>query len=170
MTTGIDYGRGITNIDRETGIRYGVINVNEVLQAWADESEGYYGEATCPKCGGPVTDMDDRCTSDFYCADCDESMYDDAVYSDEPLGYSYDREGYKAQQSGDGCDVFIAKSPYFTYAQFCSPCAPGAVHLLSEMGKGDGPKGYCFGHDWFESGIAPYTVYNVETGEIVLPS
>jgi hypothetical protein len=39
---GIDYGRGLTNIDTETGIRYGVISQNEVLQAWADSSEPDY--------------------------------------------------------------------------------------------------------------------------------
>jgi len=26
---------------------------------------------------------------------------------------------------------------------------------------------YCFGHDWFEDGKAPYPVYSVETGELV---
>lgn len=31
MNAGIDYGMGKTNIDQETGIRYGVINQGEVL-------------------------------------------------------------------------------------------------------------------------------------------
>jgi hypothetical protein len=36
---GIDYGNGMTNKDRDTGIRYGVISQNDVLQAWADSSD-----------------------------------------------------------------------------------------------------------------------------------
>ncbi len=53
---GIDYGMGTTNIDKENGIRYGVIPQNEVLQVWCDSSEAYYGEpeeCTCmnPECG-----------------------------------------------------------------------------------------------------------------------
>lgn len=39
MTRGIDYGGGQTNIDHETGIRFGVIPANDVLQAWADSAE-----------------------------------------------------------------------------------------------------------------------------------
>ena len=39
---GIDYGRGQTNIDHKTGIRYGVISIHEVTQAWCDSSEPFY--------------------------------------------------------------------------------------------------------------------------------
>lgn len=35
---GIDHGLGTTNADHSTGIHYGVISQNEVLQAWADNS------------------------------------------------------------------------------------------------------------------------------------
>jgi hypothetical protein len=84
-------------------------------------------------------------------------------------------------------DIMIIKSPYYTYAQFCSPCAPGAGYLMNwfkmengyspetlgieqfeKMAQAAGfPKVYCFGHDWFGNGIAPYPVFNVETGELV---
>ena len=40
---GIDYGLGKTNIDKTSGIRYGVISQHSVGQAWYDESEAYYG-------------------------------------------------------------------------------------------------------------------------------
>ena len=46
---GIDYGRGQVNIDHTNNIRYGVISQNEVLQAWADESEPIYFYV-CPEC------------------------------------------------------------------------------------------------------------------------
>ena len=46
---GIDYGRGLTNIDTNNGIRYGVIAANDVGQAWFDESEANY-YYVCPYC------------------------------------------------------------------------------------------------------------------------
>ena len=50
---GIDYGHGQTNIDTKTGIRYGVISQMNILDAWCEESEPYYGKfALCPHCGG----------------------------------------------------------------------------------------------------------------------
>jgi len=148
MTTtyaGIDYGLGKTNIDRETGIRYGVIPFNVVCQVWCDESEGFY----------PEIEEEEECGFDC-CI--------------EPLGHKYNNEGYKAIQSNDNCDIFIEKSPYFTYAQFCSPCAPGACYLPNHLeGPSDNNKCYCFGHDWFDDGKAPYPVYSVETGKLVSP-
>lgn len=85
--------------------------------------------------------------------------------------YSYeDKDGTKLQVAGDG-DIFVLKSPYFTYAQFCSPCAPGACYLRSPL---DSPveanKCYCMGLDWFDDdNPCPYPVYSVETGELINP-
>lgn len=64
--------------------------------------------------------------------------------------------------------MFILASPYFTHAQFCSPCAPGACYLLSPTDK-TGPKAYCLNHDWFEGDKAPYPVWEVATGKLVKP-
>ena len=86
-----------------------------------------------------------------------------------PLGYTYDKEGYKAEQTFDSPDIFILKSPYYTYAAYCSPCAPGAGHLESPLPKDEGVKTYCFGHDYFDNDIAPYDVYSVETNELIKP-
>ena len=127
---GIDYGRGLVNIDHETGIRYGVISQHEVLQAWADESE-----LDCTGC-----DLDE-----FECDGCDKNNFrlEDAEYTafSDSMG-----------------DIFIIKSPYYTFCDYCSPCAPGAGDL-STTGN---VKTYCFGDDWFDGGKAPYTIYNVE--------
>lgn len=62
---GIDYGLGTTNIDLETGIRYGVISQNEVLQAWADDAEADYGDPTCGHCGNPASDSNDEKDSEI---------------------------------------------------------------------------------------------------------
>lgn len=164
MGTGIDYGGGITNIDTKTGIRYGVIPVNDVLQAWADSSETVY-TARCPECG---TDCDENYKDDegneyvHWCPACKKEVEHDNAYGDEPDLIHYVEEGYVASQDSDG-DIFVIKAPFYTLRGFCSPCAPGAGHLRTE---GD-VKTYCFGHDWFEGGKAPYPVYSVETGEII---
>ena len=79
----------------------------------------------------------------------------------EPLSFTYEGDGYQASCGEDG-DIFITKSPYFTYCMYCSPCAPGAGYLMSPNPAGI--MTYCFGHDWFDSGKAPYPVYDVTNG------
>ena len=170
MYNGIDYGHGITNIDLKTGLRYGVISIHPVLQAWSDESEGIY-DLSCPEC---ETDLPDGFDTEK-CPDCGKEFDDFDFDFIEPIGYVYNQEGYQATQGNDDSDIFVIKSPYYTYAQFCSPCAPGACHLENPIDKpirigrysNQGNACYCFGHDWFDDGKAPYTVYSVETGRKV---
>jgi len=177
---GIDYGRiGQVNRNKKTGIHYGVINQNECLDAWADCSEPYSGDPTCPRCGNICSDYDAEKHADFECAtsgcedytceDC-ECIWDSMdVFGDEPLSWVLDTDEYFAE-SDDCGDIFITKSPYYTYAQFCSPCAPGAGHLSNPMEPDSGaPKSYCFSHDFFDNGKAPYRVFSVETNEEIFP-
>lgn len=166
MTTtyaGIDYGRGITNRNLNTGIRYGVISQNDVLQAWADSSEPHY-EYHCPHCGsGPLSKGQEA----KRCPDCYKTLTERDMEDQEPKGYIYQKEGYVCE-CGESGDIFITKSPYYTYAQFCSPCAPGACHLRNPLEDPvEENKCYCFGHDWFDTGTAPYVVYSVETNEVI---
>lgn len=176
---GIDYGRGLTNIDHETGIRYGCISQHEVTQAWTDSAEADYGKPTCPSCGEEIGYSNDApdCPEaeeewftgkDFVCFTCKACYWSDAVYADEPLGWSLDDGEYVAVDCLDS-DILIIKSPYFTYGPYCSPCVPGAVSLAvdGEYGPETGAKAYCFGHDWFDDGKAPYAVYRVDDGSEV---
>lgn len=171
---GIDYSHGIdnTNRDEETGIRYGVISQNDVLQQWADSSEPWYGngpiEVECPHCGHEEQSM---IGEDVICNECCEEYEAELPDFAEPVSYVYDEDGYVCECDESG-DIFIIKSLYYTYAQFCSPCAPGACHLsspLEESARDENNKCYCFGHDWFDSEVAPYPVYSVETGELIEP-
>lgn len=209
---GIDYGCGRTNVDNETGIRFGVIPANDLGESWYESSEGDYGPATCGECGNDAVEIDevpfdlDECKTlrqegwrkhdvleipeefrddcggneewkdegrDYACLSCARSFdSDDAWGDDGPVyGHNVDDGEYKAHQGHDDCDVFILKSPYYTRAQFCSPCAPGAAYLrnaiesppmyankpLNEKGhrlnqradKQGYPKAYCFAPDWF---------------------
>ena len=161
VSKGIDYGGGITNINLTTGIRYGVIPMHEVTQAWCDGSTPDYGTPCCPDCGTELAEDASECPG---CgAECDVSE----CYGDEPLSHTYDKEGYKAVGGSDG-DIFVIESPYYTRAAFCSPCAPGACYLTDP--DPDGERAYCFGHDWFDDGVAPYPVYEVTTGKEVAPN
>ncbi len=167
---GIDYGLGKVNRDA-SGIRFGVISQDEVGQAWADSSEPVYPDPCCPKCGGKVVPSEEweEADKDFHCQSCEQSFWSDAVYG-EPSGFAVNDKEYSAS-CGDCGDIFILRAPFFTYAQFCSPCAPGACYLANPLDEPcDNNRAYCFGHDWFEGGVAPYPVYSVETGELVVAS
>jgi hypothetical protein len=162
MNAGIDYGNKVTNIDTETGIRYGVISQNAVLQSWADSCVPVY-TYFCPECG---TVLPSGC-HESECPTCKKSISEDEFDFDEPDNYIYESDGYICEQDSYG-DIFILRSPYYTYAQFCSPCAPGACHLENPLPfRHNDNKCYCFGHDWFDSGKAPYDVFNVKTRSIV---
>ena len=174
MSKGIDYGMGQTNIDRENGIRYGVISSHDILQSWADSSEANYGKPTCPACGNecsPVPEDFDgeqygRGCADHYCETCQHTIDSSDAYGDDPLSWFVDDGEYLAEQSGDDCDIFVVKSPFYTRAEFCSPCAPGACHLGNPCD--DGEKTYCFGADWFDSdNPCQYPVWRVDTNELV---
>ena len=137
----------VPNIDSDTGIRYGVIPCHDVIQAWADSSEPEYPEPE-------------------YCdEDCDEEYNEDFA---EPIAFVLNNEEYQASQSADDCDIFVIKSPFYTFAQFCSPCAPGACYLRNPVDpENTGNRCYCLGLDFFDVEIAPcpYPIWRVDTGE-----
>ena len=167
MGIGIDYGMGRTNIDLKTGIRFGVIHSGSVGEAWYESSEANYGGATCPKCGNDMSDYDEdkhgdykenSGCNDYACESCEQVFDSGESFGDEPLSHGYAGEGIIAS-AGESGDIFVTKSPFYTRAEFCSPCAPGACHL--ENPNDDGEKAYCFPHDWFEGGRAPYRIFRV---------
>lgn len=167
---GIDYGMGGSNIDGKTGIRFGVIHQNNVsADYWFESSEPVYFYL-CTECKAELgNELPEKCPT------CGHEFSDFDYYDGlDPMAYVLDDGEYKAECGTDDGDIFVTKSPYFTYAQFCSPCAPGAVYLMNpfkgskEEAEAAGfARGYCFGHDWFDTGKAPYPVYSVETGELV---
>ncbi len=175
MASGIDYGMGQTNIDKSNGIRFGVLPMHAIYQAWCDSAEADYGEPTCGECGNDLVEYDDdkhgdypeiRGCSDYACESCERVVESQDAYGDEPNGWHVDDGEYKAWQDSHG-DVMVCASPYYTRAEFCSPCAPGACYLLNA--DEDGERAYCFGHDWFEGGRSPYPVYRVTDDTLVEP-
>lgn len=178
MGKGIDYGMGTTNIDRATGIRYGVIPMNDLNEFAYDSFEDDYGAATCPVCGNEVQDVSDvekelddvpnyrerGSCDDYYCDECNHTLDSQDCFGEEPIGSHLDDGEYLAELHSDG-DVFVLRSPYYTRAAFCSPCAPGACYLTDP--QDDGAKAYCFGPDWFTDDKPPYPVYRVSDDSLV---
>jgi uncharacterized CHY-type Zn-finger protein len=165
---GLDYAHGMANIDKNNGMHYGTISQNEVLQAWVESSEPYYFPA-CPHCGNEIKQsiIDDvQSGQNKKCLHCKKQLTESDFYDGEPTSYVLDDGEYLAE-CGDNGDIIITKSPYYSMAQYASPCFPGGGYIMNECETGI--KTYCFGHDFFEDGKAPYTVYNVETNEIVKP-
>lgn len=151
---GIDYGRGQVNLDPITGIRFGVLPSHMVADAWHDTSEPEYPDVRCDAC--KTLDSDDP---GQWCDDCQQE--DELA---EPIAWGVDASGVVATSDSIG-DIFVTRSPFYTYAQFCSPCAPGACYLPNHLDTRDaGNRAYCLGHDWFENGQAPYPVFSVATG------
>jgi hypothetical protein len=174
---GINYGTEFSNMDVLAGIRFGVIPHGHVGAAWYDDAEAHYGDPSCPECDSAyLADFDpekhdgyryeDRSgCADFACENCEIIIDNEQAYPEEPLSWFYNEDGYAMEQL-DEVDIFISKSPFFTYAQFCSPCAPGACYLPSPLDhKADDNKCYCLGPEWFEGEKAPYPVFNVMTGK-----
>lgn len=167
MNTGIDYGLGKTNIS-EDGFRYGVISQNSLhgdacediffgphskdmnFENWKEELKQALRNA-----------MDSFMTTNMRERFVEYAMEWDWMgdcYSGDEISPRYDDGKYVIERCLD-TDLVITKSPYYTHAQFCSPCVPGAGNLDSPCP--DGPKTLCLGHEWFENG-APYPVYRVD--------
>lgn len=154
---GIDYGLEKMNIDPETGIRHGVISQHSVMPEALDDLSYDYGKPHCPKCGEEVS-ADDMGQYDFFCLKCYYGIRAEDAYSDQPLGFHYDQDGYFLADCLNN-DILVLRSNFYTYDQVCSLLLPRAGNLHTPVA--DGVKTYCLGHEWFEGRIAPYPVYRV---------
>lgn len=170
---------GKTNIDTDTGIRYGVISQRSVNSDALDDF--YFGSSSTDMARENFNEQleaDLRRALEPYLSsnsidEAVEAVMDLHCIGDEYEGEMdplYEDDGYSIQKCLDS-DLLVGKSPYFTYAQYCSPCVPGACNLDSPLDPNDCDhvRCYCLGHDWFDGGKAPYTVYDVATGEKVSP-
>jgi hypothetical protein len=155
----------IPNVDPTTGISYGVIPPHAVGTPWYESATPFYPSA-CPECGSWEIAEQEENPSFLFCPDCNSLIPDGDQYGQEPSQFTYDGEGYYLSQTLDDRDIFVTRSRYYTFTEPCSPCAPNAGYLPQATIKG-AIQAYCLGHDWFESGQAPYPVFLVETGEEV---
>jgi hypothetical protein len=158
----------MANINEATGIRYGVISIHDIVQAWSDTARPIYGDPRCPTCGRKagrnptdpnLSPPDYIADFEYHCDTCKAGFDSDEAYPDEPLDETIDDEEYLAQRCLD-TDVMVMKSPYYTFTRLCSPCVPNAGDLNTT--DAHGYKAYCFGHDFFDNQRAPYKVFRVD--------
>jgi hypothetical protein len=190
MTQGIDYGMGLANIDNETGIRFGVISPHSVngdsLQCIYDNGENLTHAAAIAEAKERITfalrnvfnglgmlpydyrNGDRTPKADAYLAPIVDAVWDDVEqdfndhYEEDSDTYRYSEDGYVLETSSLG--IYVIRSPFYTFAAFCSPCCPGAGNLDSpRLTAESGVKTYCLGPDWFDNDecTMPYTAFNV---------
>lgn len=181
---GIDYGKGLTNVDQKTGIRYGVIAKHRVHECfWEKVLEEASAKRSDEIHDGAVEvikrhlmqamreldiEIDDAILDGMAEEVVNYSAVENAISEDgEILSGTVDIEiddvEYTVQF--DETDFSIIKSPYYTHGVFCSPCAPGAVSLTAHYGMvsedTNAPRAYCLGAHCFENDEAPYKIYRV---------
>jgi hypothetical protein len=173
MGRGIDYSGpgGTCNRDATTGIGYGIIPLSALSEFAHESFEAEYDDL-CPHCGedwpadletGRLHDRGSHKERGADCPACGKFVRDGDTTGDEPSREVLDDGSYQGFLDSSG-DAWFTLSPYFTRAQFCSPCAPGACYLTNPTE--DGERAYCPGPDWFDD-EAPYPIYSVATGRRV---
>ena len=156
----------IPNYDANTGIHYGVIPAHVMGEAWYEESQPHY-TPTCGYCGTPEPTMNDDDTATCVNDNCGQTFPQDQAYGDEPDSIAYEDSEYEMVQDSMG-DVFVIRSPFFTFCRECSPCAPNAGYITGQTFNSTGLKTYCPGPEWIrDTDTTIIAIYSVETDQLV---
>lgn len=173
----IDYGMGKTNIDTETGIRYGFIYMNNVssfaiddiiqngtdlsYEAWKEElidsivkaiERAIEDYGSVRSYNGDLAEVADSIASEVEYESCGDNQR-----------YEYEDDDVHLETTSDN-GIFILKSKYYTLCELCSPCAPGAGYITNEGSY----KAYCLPPSWFdEYSKMPYKCFRVDNNEEV---
>lgn len=103
---------------------------------------------------------------DYACDSCRLLFDGEDAFGENPNSYTLDTEEYKCEVGNENSDLWVFKSSYYTKAQYCSPCAPGAGRLENPCDAG--PKTYCLGEDFFDDeSPCPYPIWCVDNDELV---
>jgi hypothetical protein len=124
---GIDWGRGVCNIDVEKGIRYGVIHSHVLNQDVVSEIYDLVRESFCRNCENIREESCENCCID-------------EVFGDFSL------EGIEGFLHSDG-NISVLRSKRTKYCNFCSPCVPGAGDLSS---RGEDCEAYDVPEEWYQ--------------------
>lgn len=144
-----------TNINNETGIRYGVISMNSVSQEALDIGGSNWEDLTYQAC---------KREAEFE-PDYDEDEFNDHYMGDGDTDWAFKDSEYEMESCLTN-DLMILKSPYYTFSRLCSPCVPNAGDLNSDADEETGYKTYCLGREFFDNySPLPYKVYSVATNE-----
>lgn len=206
MGPGIDYSNGTANIDHEAGIHYGMVHQNSldpdavdyIYQDGTDVGhEQAKAELTSDLAAALREVLNETSLSLEPAAriakEAAEALVDDIAgdaldNGGESGPYEYEKDGYHLRTTERG-DLWVFKSPFYTYARYCSPCVPGAGNLddavdksawdytntapaeiaeMEEQMAACGVKTYCLGLDWFENGQAPYPIFKVKKSDLTI--
>lgn len=165
-----------TNINLQTGIRYGTIYGNDISPESIDEiiSSGTdltFEESRDEFISDLSSDIEDLINSkdkysDLCIEDIDLSAASDRFsenYDDMCTGvYEYSQKGYLIRYSSEDNSIIVLKSPYYTISRLASPCFPNGVYL-KDYDKDNGYMAYCLGADFFDPEYShiPYEIFNV---------
>ena len=133
----------MTNVNPETGIRYGVVSMN-TLASWVFDEFFHHG----------TNDSYEAALKEFKDENPDATDEDIDTFNDEYYGeeenYSLDKDGLKLGLSylGGAPLVWVFQSPHTTRARMCSPCVPNAGDLNNR--ESDGVECYTLPDEWFE--------------------
>ena len=182
MSVGIAYALRRTNVDAETGIRFGVISQYAVWHDWVDTAEVDYGKPYCPRCGQEVGAIasfscDDKLQFDdwerpnrsdweeFVCTNC-KIVFGGSAYPKEPIRWYVNDVDYKLTDFLDS-KILVIRSPFYTRAVSCSPHVPDACSIESPDENGE--RAYCLGLAWFNPDLepCPYPIYRVDNDKLV---
>lgn len=169
--TGIDYAAGqLVNRNTETGVRYGVISshsvnpdaLEDIYQNGTDEDFENWKQAIHDGIRSALRDYLSERAIDRIIEHGLDDIGEDYEGTGDCTRYSYEADGYKLLIDSSG-DLWVFESPYFTYAQFCSPCAPGACYLSNPLSEPvEANRCYCLGLEWFDDeNPMPYTAHKL---------
>jgi len=168
---GINYDRSNQyNIDKTTNIRYGVIHQNDV-PFWCELSEPFYHKTEAEKELEKIESLEDITEEQELRSKILREQIEEENQFIEPSSFIIDNSDYQAE-CVDNVDIFIMKSRFYTYAKFCSPCAPGACYLkdytpVDEVTR-DMDKCYCFGLEMFDDTFpCPYPIWEIATDKLI---
>ena len=168
-----------SNTNLETGIHYGVIPKNDLFncaEEFFNNAEDISFKESLQNIKDTINSLDDLLDEETIkeIFDIAEQNFGENFESENSL-MRYEKDGYIIEASNDDCDLFIIKSPYFTLAPFCSPCAPGACYLrdaikedeIDEHGEvkigSGGIEAYCLPKEWFsEEQPCPYKYWKIK--------
>lgn len=161
------------NIDPKTGIHYGVIRKNDLFNC-AEEFYERATDLTYELEENNLKNVIETGLGGMLNEEHVKEIVDIAVkllreeYEGDCAVLLYEQDGFKLYASNDDTDLMVLKSPYYTYAKKCSPCAPNAGDLSAAVKskdeiKSDMVKTYCLPADWFdEEEGCPYEYWEVE--------
>jgi hypothetical protein len=160
----------LTNMNTETGIHFGVIPKNDLWNC-AEEFFDYAEDVSyndllqeIMDAVNSLNDIVDEKTIQEMIELAQNDMNEN--YNNDCAQLHYEQNGYILEANNDDCDLFIIKSPYWTWAPQCSQCTPGAGYL-PDADEDASLRTYCLGPEWFENEQAPYKCHNVDPSDTI---